>query len=193
VVLAQAGTARAGILGFGEGIGPAMWYGPYTGGHMYSYNTAYGYGLSFTAADSWRRDPLAYPYGPYAYPYGPYPPRRFFFVTPPPGALPPAAGAVVVHPAGQPLGLHPVPEAATRPAVICVAVPPEAEVWFEGNKTVQAGRERTFQSPPLAAGSSYVYTVRARWKQDGKEVDQVQAVGVQAGQTARVSFPAPRP
>src|SRR5437879_3899193 len=84
LALASAAPAGAGFLGFGEGIGPAMWYGPYTGGHMYSYNVAYGYGFAFSAADTWRRDPLAYPYGPYAYPYGPYPPRRFLCPTAPP-------------------------------------------------------------------------------------------------------------
>ena len=61
---------RRAARAFGNGIGSAMDYGPYTGGHRYSYNTAYSYGLSFNAADSWVARPVAYPGG--VYPYRPY-------------------------------------------------------------------------------------------------------------------------
>src|SRR5947209_10362410 len=104
-LILSAGTVSAEFLGFGGGIGPAMWYGPYTGGHMYSYNVAYGYGFAFSAADTWRRDPLAYPASPYAYPYGPYPPRRLLCPPAPPAYAAPY-GAVAVGPGGQPLVLQ---------------------------------------------------------------------------------------
>src|SRR5438270_3402526 len=69
LVLALGGLpARAGL--FDRGIGGAMYYGPYTGGHAYSYNVAYSYGFAFSPADTWRRDPVAYPAG--IYPYRPY-------------------------------------------------------------------------------------------------------------------------
>jgi uncharacterized protein (TIGR03000 family) len=189
-LLLSAGTASAEFLGFGCGIGPAMYYGPYTGGHPYSYNVAYGYGFAFSSADTWWRDPLAYPAGPYAYPYGPYPPRRFFCPNAPVCLAADGAGAVVAGPMGLPL--EPVP-GAPQPALIEVKVPSGAEVWFEKNKTAQTGTQRIFRSPALPPGGRYVYTVRARWEEDGKKVEQMQAVGVQAGQTARVAFPAPRP
>jgi uncharacterized protein (TIGR03000 family) len=77
----QIPDAGAGL--FDQGIGGAMYYGPYTGGHGYSYNTAYGYGFCFSAADTWQRDPLAYPAGIYPYrPYG-WPISYRVFPTPP--------------------------------------------------------------------------------------------------------------
>lgn len=68
VTLSLLPSARAGI--FNQGIGSAMIYGPYTGGHAYSYNTAYSYGFAFSPADTWRRDPFAYPAG--ISPYRPF-------------------------------------------------------------------------------------------------------------------------
>ncbi len=189
LLLAGAGGAEAGFLGFGDGIGPAMWYGPYTGGHGYSYNVAYSYGLAFSSADTWRRDPVAYPYGPYPYPYGPYPPRRFVCYTVPPGTIP--AQSVVVAPGGEVLALQPVPSDGT--ARIRVSVPSSAEVWFEDNKTAQTGGERTFRSPQLPPGRSFIYTVRARWTAGGREMEQIQVVDVSAGQDARIVFPRARP
>src|SRR5437899_2964731 len=59
--LAAAGISRAG------GIGSAMYYGPYTGGHGSSYNTAYSYGLPFTSAGF--SGPWTYPYDWTSYPY----------------------------------------------------------------------------------------------------------------------------
>jgi uncharacterized protein (TIGR03000 family) len=58
--------ADAGWL-FPKGVGN---YGPYTGGHGYSYATAYHYGFAWSAADTWNRDIFAYPAG--ISPYRPY-------------------------------------------------------------------------------------------------------------------------
>jgi uncharacterized protein (TIGR03000 family) len=187
LLLASSGTASAGFLGFGEGIGSAMYYGPYTGGHGYSYNVAYSYVLPFTAADTWRRDLLAYPAGPYPYPLGPYAPRRYFFPTAPtyhamvvPGPMAP----------GEVPELVPVPGAGVEaPATVLVTVPANAELWFDGEKTAQTGAQRTFHSPPLPPGNTYVYTVRVRWTEGGKPFEQIQAVALQPGGTARLSFP----
>src|SRR5205823_2427906 len=133
-----------------------MYYGPYTGGHGYSYNTAYSYGYAFSSADTWRRDPVAYPAGPYPYPLGPYPPRRYVFPTTSPTYAHPDEMVVpgpVVSPA-LPL-LQPVPgTAAGQPATVRVVVPAGAEVWFGAEKTRQTGTERLFQSPPVPVGRS---------------------------------------
>jgi uncharacterized protein (TIGR03000 family) len=169
-------------------IGNAMIYGPYTGGHRYSYNTAYSYVLPFNAADSWRSDLLAYPAGVYPYPLGPYAPRRFVFVTPPPAA----PGLVVVPAASVPLQPAPV-SSVPAPALVRVSVPAGAQVWIEGDPMKQTGPERTFRSPVLPAGKEFVYTVRAHWNAAGRSVEQVQAVSVFAGQEARVGFPAAKP
>src|SRR5690348_6865172 len=90
-LVAPSGTATAGIF-FGNGIGGAMYYGPYTGGHAYSYNVAYSYVLPFSPADTWRKDILAYPAG--VYPYRPPVPLVRYFDRP--------AGYVVRGPAGGP-------------------------------------------------------------------------------------------
>jgi uncharacterized protein (TIGR03000 family) len=67
-------------------------------------------------------------------------------------------------------------------------------IWLEGTKTLQTGTSRAFISPPLEAGHRYVYEIRARWQQDGKEVEQAQTVTVRAGSRVRVLFPtAPEP
>jgi uncharacterized protein (TIGR03000 family) len=72
-----------------------------------------------------------------------------------------------------------------------VRVPADAELWFEGQKTNQTGAERTFQSPPLEPGQKYVYDVRARWKENGKEVEQTRKVRVRAGERVTVDFTKP--
>jgi uncharacterized protein (TIGR03000 family) len=172
---------------FDHGIGSAMYYGPYTGGHIYSPNVAYGYGLSPRFADSWRYDPLAYPHAPYPY-RPPYPLLQYFHPAPA-DATP---GVIIEEPQPAALALQPVP-ANGRAAVVQVSVPPQAEVWFERQQTQQTGGDRIFYSPPLDAGKTYVYTVRARWTEQGREVEQFQAVSVQAGSVAAVRFPTHRP
>jgi uncharacterized protein (TIGR03000 family) len=214
VGLIQASAALAGP--FNQGIGGAMYYGPYTGGHAYSWNTAYGYGLSFSPADSWRRDPIAYPAG--IYPYRPdgkpilyrtFPDKGKAYVSVPGEdglpvlvpALPPdapmeGAPVVVVPPAAAPI-LQPVPAAAApileKPATIRVHVPEAAEVWFDKERMSQTGADRVYQSPPLPPGKTQIYTVRARWTEGGRPVEQFRVVGVRGGETAKLSFPSARP
>jgi uncharacterized protein (TIGR03000 family) len=211
VVILEASASVAGP--FNQGIGGAMYYGPYTGGHAYSYNTAYGYGFAFSPADTWRRDPLAYPAG--VYPYRPYEKpiyyRTFpdkdkaYIAVPGPDGLPvlvPAAKPevtetgppVIVAPAAAPV-FHPVPETAVleKPATIRIHVPAAAEVWFDKEKMGQTGADRVFQSPPLPPGKTHVYTVRAKWDDAGRPVEQFRVVGVRAGETAVLTFPSARP
>jgi uncharacterized protein (TIGR03000 family) len=74
-------------------------------------------------------------------------------------------------------------------AHITVQVPADAEVWIEDQKTQQSGGSRWFVSPPLARGQVFEYRIRARWKEDGKAVEQTQRLSVQAGEQLTVSFP----
>jgi uncharacterized protein (TIGR03000 family) len=197
--LLAAPSARAGL--FNEGIGGAMYYGPYTGGHYYSYNVAYGYGFAFSPADTWRRDIFAYPGGPYPYrPYGwpiycrvwPNTGTPYISAPGPDGlkTLVPAPGYAhgETLPGGLP-ALAPVPTtSAAQPATIKISVPAHAQVWFDREVTTQTGQTRVFQSPPLPQGKTHVYTVRARWNEAGREVEQHRIVGVRAGETARLTF-----
>jgi uncharacterized protein (TIGR03000 family) len=209
-------TSAAALAGpFNEGIGSAMIYGPYTGGHNYSYNTAYSYGFAFSSADTWRRDLFAYPAG--VYPYRPNGQPIYYRVCPrkdvPPISVPGEDGLpVLVHPGlgdgaigdvstavpGGVVALQPVPTqtaapalapvAPAVPATIKVLAPPGAEVWLEKQKLPGDGAERAATTPPLAANKTYVYTVRATWTENGRAVDQFRVVGVRAGETAKVNF-----
>lgn len=77
-------------------------------------------------------------------------------------------------------------------ARIHMKVPADAEVWFQGEKMSATGSLREFQSPPLPPGSKYAYEIRARWRQDGREVMQMQTIPVFAGADVTVQFPIPQ-
>jgi uncharacterized protein (TIGR03000 family) len=168
--LAVAGVGRAG------GIGNAMYYGPYTGGEPYSYAEAYGYMLPFTSAGF--SGPWTYPHDWTGYPY-----RHWAFPACGTKGYPkyvPYADDLCAYPPGPP-----------APAAVVVQVPADAELWFDGARTAQTGPNRTFESPPLPGGKIYHYVVRARWTENGKAVEQIRMVSVQAGQQARLSFSEP--
>ncbi len=78
--------------------------------------------------------------------------------------------------------------APTDAARVEVHVPDRAQVWFNGQKTIQGGTERTFTSPGLESGQNYSYDVRASWTLDGKTVDQTRKVAVHAGDHVVVDF-----
>jgi uncharacterized protein (TIGR03000 family) len=64
-----------------------------------------------------------------------------------------------------------------------VRVPPDAQVWIDGQATWQRGSNRQFQSPPLDPNANYTYEVRARWMdQNGREVERTRRVPVHAGE-----------
>lgn len=196
LVAASAGLGHAGPFGFGEGIGPAKIYGPYTGGHRYSYNVAYSYGLAFNAADTWRIDPVAYPTG--IAPFRPFgrPIRWQTFphnpANPPIAVIDERGLPVLRTPGVSPNGeLLPVPHVALKPvnappagcAQIRILAPEGAEVFVEKEKL----KGDLYQTPPLE-GRMKVYSVRARWNRDGREVEQFRVVGVQPGETAKLVF-----
>jgi uncharacterized protein (TIGR03000 family) len=189
---------------FPRGVGK---YGPYTGGHGYSYNVAYSYGFAFSAADTWRRDIFAYPGGisPYR-PYGrpisrtvfPHPLTPYIAIPGPDGLptlIQPSITdgdlpeTILMAPPHVP-ALQPVPEEnrveETR-ATIKVNVPEDAEVWLEKEKMAQTGSERTFETP-VKPGRMQIFSVRAKWREGEREIEQFRVVGVKAGETAKLMF-----
>jgi uncharacterized protein (TIGR03000 family) len=80
------------------------------------------------------------------------------------------------------------PADADAPAQITVVVPADAEVFFDGEATVQRGAERVFISPPLPAGKTFHYELNARWKEGDKPVDHKRRIDVTAGGKVRVDF-----
>jgi len=79
-------------------------------------------------------------------------------------------------------------------AFVDLRVPANAEIWFEGDKTAQAGALRHFVSPNLESGRTFTYDIRARWTDpNGKVVDQTRKVKVEAGRRTMVDFNTPAP
>jgi uncharacterized protein (TIGR03000 family) len=69
-----------------------------------------------------------------------------------------------------------------------IAVPADAEIWFDGNKTRQTGTARSFVSPPLTPGHDYAYEVKTRWLENGYEVTQTRRVIVHASDVINLRF-----
>lgn len=72
-----------------------------------------------------------------------------------------------------------------------VTVPANADIWFEGEKTQQRGEVRHFVSPPLETSRPFTYNIRARWTDNGQQVERNRKVEARAGE--RVSLDLRRP
>jgi uncharacterized protein (TIGR03000 family) len=150
------------------GSPPASWFGynlddtnpGYYGGGRYReyYSYGRGYGLANFPG------PLpSYPYaGPHWY-YRPLP-----VVSPPPDLV-----YTEMYP-------------STGTALVNLDVPEDSEVWMEGVKSHQTGRERHFVSPPLVFGSSYALAIRIRWEDGSGSHEQSKEVLLHAGDRVRV-------
>jgi uncharacterized protein (TIGR03000 family) len=75
-----------------------------------------------------------------------------------------------------------------EPAYLLVYVPPAATLTVEDTPTKQTGPERQFASPPLARGKTYRYTLKATWRDAGREVVRMAVVRVQAGKEVTVDL-----
>jgi uncharacterized protein (TIGR03000 family) len=67
---------------------------------------------------------------------------------------------------------------------------PNAEVWFQDYKTQQRGTLRYYESGRLDPKLSYTFQVRARWLENGQQMDETRQVQARAGQTVTVGFAA---
>jgi uncharacterized protein (TIGR03000 family) len=85
-------------------------------------------------------------------------------------------------------------------ATLTIVVPnSDAQVWFDGSPTSQRGMERAFHTPALQQAGTY--TIKVRWTENGRTIDQERRVRVQPGQSVMVDFraspaerlPSPRP
>jgi uncharacterized protein (TIGR03000 family) len=151
-------------LGYGGwGWGNRGYYGDYSSYSPYYYGSDYGYGYSTP-------DYSGYDYG---YPSG----GTEYYGS---GSADPGMDASGYAGADM--------QSSQNTVMLDVNVPANAEVFVEGQKTTQTGSRRMFVSPPLTPGRSYTYDIRARWMQNGREVDQTRHVRVQTGQRTRVDF-----
>src|SRR5262249_19013297 len=79
--------------------------------------------------------------------------------------------------------------AGNNQVLLHVTVPrPDDRVWVEDQLTQSSGNERMFISPPLEPGSSYTYTVRATWMENGREVSQERKIPVTPGREVTLDF-----
>jgi len=75
--------------------------------------------------------------------------------------------------------------------LIGVRVPENAEVWIDGQKTSQTGSFREFTTPPLESGQKFIYDIKARWTENGKEVVRDRQLNFYAGDRLMVNMMAP--
>ncbi len=68
---------------------------------------------------------------------------------------------------------------------------PNAKVWINGQATQQEGTWREYVSPPLDPSRNYRYDIRARWVENGRDMDETRTTPVQAGGVATVDFTRP--
>ena len=81
----------------------------------------------------------------------------------------------------------------SKHAHVTVYVPADAELWFDDVKKKATGPVREFVTPELKPDHHYTYEVRARWRENGREVTQTRKAVVTAGANAEVDFGSPPP
>lgn len=164
-----------GSYGWGGNYSP--WYGSY---YTPRYGTSYTYGY-----------PYSYAY-PYSYSYYPYYSGSMYYS--PTVYYPTMSSNTYVSGMGSPgastttQSFYPPDSQGNMPALIEVHVPADAQVWFDGDSTSQTGLERSFRSPPLQPGQDYSYEVKARWTENGKDIERTRKVRLHAGERVLVNF-----
>lgn len=73
-------------------------------------------------------------------------------------------------------------------ALIEVAVPANAEIWFSGEKTKSTGDFRSFVTPTLEKDRNFAYEVRVRWMENGKVKEKVERLPVRPGDRLNLRF-----
>jgi uncharacterized protein (TIGR03000 family) len=179
-----AGKAQVSIrvgtpyYGYAYGYAPAYYsygYFPYSWGYASPYVGGYVYSPSYLSGY-----------------YGTYIPPTY---SPSPGyySSPPTTYSYSASPDTSPYYSYgAMPSAGTRDtALLNVRLPaPNAEIWVQGQPTQQRGTWREYISPRLNPDQNYVYDVRARWTENGREVERTRSVPVQANGIATVDFTA---
>jgi len=120
-------------------------------------------------------------------------------MTPVTPVTPPDTGKPMTPDTGKPMGDTPPvskPNVGTdgasvaAPATIIVSLPADAKLMIDDYATKSTSAARVFNSPELAPGQAFSYTLKAEIVRDGQTLTVTEQVTVRAGLETRVSFPA---
>jgi uncharacterized protein (TIGR03000 family) len=84
------------------------------------------------------------------------------------------------------------PERAPKPkdeARLIIHLPADAKLYIHDQPMDSAGARRSFLTPPLKAGETYYYLLRADITREGKVQSETKRILVRAGDTVQASFP----
>lgn len=79
------------------------------------------------------------------------------------------------------------------PARVTVRLPADARLWVDQVECPLTSGERSFDTPELAPGQTYYYTLKMQVQRRGAPMTDSQRVLVSAGQRVTVSFANPEP
>jgi uncharacterized protein (TIGR03000 family) len=79
-------------------------------------------------------------------------------------------------------------QSACGTATVVVTLPDDATLSLNGRATSSTGGTRKFVTPPLEAGRTYTYRVRAAVRRGGETLEVEQIVRVAAGRVSRVNL-----
>jgi uncharacterized protein (TIGR03000 family) len=74
---------------------------------------------------------------------------------------------------------------------VVVSLPDDAQLTINGKQMVSTSAKRTFYTSNLKQGKKYTYTIKARFKRNGKVQTVTKKVKVRAGRTTQVKIQAP--
>jgi uncharacterized protein (TIGR03000 family) len=192
-----------GVYGYGRGYG----YGGYgyrrgfSGGY-YPYGYGFGYGRGYGYGGYGYRRGFYGGYYPYGYGFGGYGGLGYgtgfygYDTSPAYGYSGDAANYVGYSSSGVSdydspsafAAISPAPEMPDAAVVLNVRVPANAEIWVNGLKMHLTGASHEFVSPPLTPGKVGTYDLRARWEEDGQQVERTRRVTVRAGDRLSINF-----
>jgi uncharacterized protein (TIGR03000 family) len=184
------GGYRGGWGGYSGGWGGynSGWRGSYYPGYSYGWGGYYSPSYNYGWGSSYYQPGYSYyPSSSYYYPnYSYYPSSSYYY--------PYYSTYLTTGDQSNTTGYqssYPPDTENANVAFVRVEVPMDADVIFEGQKTEktqQGGTDRLYVTPPLEKDKKYYYEVKARWMDNGKEVERTKRVDIQAGGRAVVDF-----